>query len=241
MAFRSSGEIIIGLVLLAHFQRRVEREMGTRKLCMFLLTTFVLSSVFQLIVASMAPTLLQYSGPYPTLGVMIWCFHVHVPRLHPKFVSILGVSISEKALGYMASAQMMFYRGTQTIVPTVCGMAASAMMLYVMQHIIKDLDFPDWLARMVSTAMKRWVGDDAPLVIVQQQQARRGVRAAAAPRPAAAAAPVFAPPAQPTRPPPEAAIEQLTAMGFDRESVLRALQATHNSVERAADRLLSGN
>jgi uncharacterized UBP type Zn finger protein len=46
--------------------------------------------------------------------------------------------------------------------------------------------------------------------------------------------------AAPPPPPPEEAIEQLTAMGFDRQRVLDALQSTHNNVEHAADRLLSG-
>ena len=34
------------------------------------------------------------------------------------------------------------------------------------------------------------------------------------------------------------AIEQLTNMGFPRASVVQALQATNNDVQRAADRLL---
>eukprot|EP00542_Grammatophora_oceanica_P020025 CAMPEP_0194026984 /NCGR_PEP_ID=MMETSP0009_2-20130614/1223_1 /TAXON_ID=210454 /ORGANISM="Grammatophora oceanica, Strain CCMP 410" /LENGTH=105 /DNA_ID=CAMNT_0038665897 /DNA_START=315 /DNA_END=635 /DNA_ORIENTATION=- len=41
-------------------------------------------------------------------------------------------------------------------------------------------------------------------------------------------------------PPPEASVEQLTNMGFEREAVLRALRESHNNLERAADRLLTG-
>jgi len=49
----------------------------------------------------------------------------------------------------------------------------------------------------------------------------------------------FQAPLPPPVPEPEA-IEQLTAMGFDREAVMTALQATDNNVGAAANRLLSG-
>lgn len=58
--------------------------------------------------------------------------------------------------------------------------------------------------------------------------------------------PVVPPPVRfeappPPPPPSEEAVGQLTAMGFDREAVVRALQATDNNVGAAANRLLSGS
>jgi len=50
----------------------------------------------------------------------------------------------------------------------------------------------------------------------------------------------FQTPPPPPLPSPEA-ILQLTAMGFEREDVVRALQTTDNNVEAAANRLLSGS
>ncbi|CAM9239683.1 unnamed protein product [Phaeothamnion confervicola] len=47
-----------------------------------------------------------------------------------------------------------------------------------------------------------------------------------------------APPPPPPPPPPEEAIETLQGLGFDREAAIRALQATDNNVEAAANRLL---
>ena len=57
-----------------------------------------------------------------------------------------------------------------------------------------------------------------------------------------AAAAMAAAQQQPPPPPPpsEEAIAQLTAMGFDRQAVVRALGQTDNNVEAAANRLLSG-
>ena len=56
-------------------------------------------------------------------------------------------------------------------------------------------------------------------------------------------APVNLPPQYeqlPQAPPPsEEAINQLTMMGFEREAVIRALNATDNNLEAAANRLLS--
>lgn len=73
-----------------------------------------------------------------------------------------------------------------------------------------------------------------------QRGAERGNRPRGAPNGGrnAAAAPPVAP--RPPPPPPEEAIAQLTSMGFDRESVIRALQQTDNNVEAAANRLLMG-
>ena len=41
-------------------------------------------------------------------------------------------------------------------------------------------------------------------------------------------------------PPPENAIQQLMALGFDRDRSMEALQSTNNNVEAAANRLLNG-
>lgn len=58
--------------------------------------------------------------------------------------------------------------------------------------------------------------------------------------PPAAAAGGMLPPHLAAAPPSEDAIEQLMALGFDRERVLQALQSTGNNVEAAANRLLNG-
>jgi UBA/TS-N domain len=49
------------------------------------------------------------------------------------------------------------------------------------------------------------------------------------------------PPLQLSPPPDEESIQQLTILGFERDTVIRALRQSHNNIERAADWLLSGN
>ncbi|KAG7383758.1 UBA/TS-N domain [Phytophthora boehmeriae] len=71
-----------------------------------------------------------------------------------------------------------------------------------------------------------------------------GMMGGAGIHPPAAAAPAAAggmlPPHIAAAPPSEDAIEQLMALGFDRERALQALQSTGNNVEAAANRLLNG-
>eukprot|EP00547_Thalassionema_nitzschioides_P018461 CAMPEP_0194239108 /NCGR_PEP_ID=MMETSP0158-20130606/5676_1 /TAXON_ID=33649 /ORGANISM="Thalassionema nitzschioides, Strain L26-B" /LENGTH=111 /DNA_ID=CAMNT_0038973513 /DNA_START=663 /DNA_END=998 /DNA_ORIENTATION=- len=96
----------------------------------------------------------------------------------------------------------------------------------------KALDVPDGIASMVTVALRRFVEDPpVPFVPTTRQPRHRVPSVATVPTPRAVAA-------VPT-PPPESAIEQLTSMGFDRDSVLTALQASQNNVERAADILLT--
>ena len=70
------------------------------------------------------------------------------------------------------------------------------------------------------------------------QRGAGGNRPRRAPNGGRQAAPPAAP--RPPPPPPEEAIAQLTSMGFDRQSVIRALHQTDNNVEAAANRLLMG-
>jgi hypothetical protein len=218
--------------VLFNFSRRFEREMGTRKYCMWLTGVALLSMAFQIVAAQLYAAGLTYSGPYPTLGALVLMFHLYTPRLHPRFFGMFGLHFSEKSMSYAFCAQIMFYRGYDSLVPCICG----AISAFLITTFASKLDVPDFLAATVTAALVRFV-DDPPAPIVQRPAARagRGGAPTAAP-PRAAAAPIF----EQLPPPPESAIEQLTSMGFDREAVLRALAQSHNNVERAADRLLSG-
>ena len=145
-------------------------------------------------------------------------------------------------MGYAFCAQIMLYLGYASLAPCLCGAISAWFLVTFTPH----LDVPEVIASSVATALSRFV-DDPPAVQLQQQPqqqpwAARPMGAPAheqVPREmmAAAAAPVF----EQLPPPSESSIEQLTSMGFDREAVLRALQLSHNDVERAADKLLTGS
>lgn len=249
LAFRSTGEVIVGMLLMLNFSRRFEREMGTRKYCVWLLGVKILSTALQIVLALLYADGFQYSGPYPTVGALVFMFHVYTPRLHPRFFGIFGLFFSEKVVSYVFCAQIMIYLGYKSLAPCLCG-AMSAWILTTFASSQNYLDVPDVIASTVSTALSRFVDNPpAPQMqqTAQQQQQEQwmarplGTPAQVPPEVMAAAAAAAAPVFEQLPPPSESSIEQLTSMGFDREAVLRALQQSHNDVERAADKLLTGS
>jgi hypothetical protein len=216
---------------LVNFSRRFEREMGTRKYAVWLTGVALISIAFQVVAGQVYSEGFRYSGPYPIIGALVLMFHIYTPRLHPRFFGMFGLYFSEKSMAYAFCAQIMFYRGYSSLVPCVCG-AISAL---IMTAFASKFDMPDFLASTVTTLLARFI-DEPPAPIVQ-----RLIRPPVAGAPAQPHAAVVEPMFEQLPPPSEEAIEQLTSMGFDREAVLRALQQSHNDVERAADRLLTGS
>jgi membrane associated rhomboid family serine protease len=254
LVFGSNGELVLGLLAMIMLMRRFEREMGSRKFVALLFVTNMVAIVLEgsilLAFDIQNDELKYYSGPYPWLGAMLFLYAKYTPRLHPRFVSVLGISFSEKSLYYFLCAYLVFYhRDLSTFFPTVLGM----MIAYIFVHSSNPVtDFPDAVAKLVpwerffSFLLDPPVRVYAPLLQLPNNARRAGANNNAVEQlmnnlqrnRAAAVPPTMAPPA-PSHPP-ESAIEQLTAMGFDRQSVLDALRSTNNSVERAADRLLGG-
>jgi hypothetical protein len=227
----------MGMLVLINFSRRYEREMGTRKYCFWLSAVAVISMAFQLFIAQvfLVDNGLKYSGPYPTIGALVLLFHLYTPRLHPRFFGVLGIHFSEKTMAYAFCAQILLNQGYSSIVASATGMAASFLVTKVMASQKSALEFPDVLVSTATKLLNRFVDDPpAPIIAVAPMRTpRRGV-----PLPAAA---VPAPRPAAPEPPPEAAVEQLTSMGFGREAVLRALRTSQNNIERAADMLLTGS
>ena len=125
--------------------------------------------------------------------------------------------------------------------------------LYLATSLDQTLDVPDVIAKPL-ISIGTHISEPPPRVLAAGRAPRGGggggggggarhnnnplgVAAAAAAAAAAAQRPAVA---RPPAPPDPGAIEQLTAMGFERQRVLDALRATNNNVERAADRLLTG-
>jgi hypothetical protein len=241
LVFGSTGETVLGTLALSMHMRRFEREMGSRKFLLLLLATNVFTMILELSAMLSFDVLdLQYSGPYPILGAMILLHAKYTPRLHPRFVSVLGFAFSEKSLSYFLCAYVVGYQGIFTVLPTILGMLAA----YMFVHF--HWDFPNFvvsafkpLERLCALAVDPPPRVYAPLLQAQNARGARGNDPFAQQQPQRRAVRPVA--AAPPPPPPEEAIEQLTAMGFDRERVLASLQSTNNNVERAADRLLSGS
>lgn len=268
ITFGTTGELIMGGMLLTLFAKQFEREMGSRKFSVFLLVITITAIIFEWFyvttaAAGMHTTGLHYQGPYAALGALMYLYHKYTPRLHPRFWGMLGFTFSEKSLYYIWFIQVVGYGGWNTILASSFGFFAAH--VYMSTNLHQTIDLPDVVAKPLIAIGTR-ISDPPPRLLATGQGGRagRGMAPAAAAiagndavqrmlraqqeairqNPHLAEMAGAAPPPQPSTtpaPPDPAAIEQLTSMGFDRQRVMEALQLSNNNVERAADRLLSSS
>jgi membrane associated rhomboid family serine protease len=245
LTFGSTGELVVGGILLAVLARQFEREMGSRKFGVFW-AVVTLSSILLEVVYVNFSTLYEmgyrYQGPYAVLGALMYLYHRYTPSLHRRFIGILGFTFSEKSFYYLWFGQVTGYGGWNTIVATTFGILTAYAFMVTSLH--QTIDIPEAIAKPLAAIGAR-ISEPHPRVLApagnRGRDAMAGIQRMA--RNAAAAAQQqqrpTAPPPAPAAPDP-AAIEQLTSMGFERARVEEALQVSNNNVERAADRLLSG-
>ena len=218
LTFESSGQLVVGTSLLAFVARKYEREMGSVRF----LNLFVFCNTLVVLFEFMGIGFWKhnYGGPYPTLGACLWLYIRYTPRLYPTFISVLGLSASEKVFYYLWFAQVLYQEGIR---PAVLGAVACVLFMAL------QLQMPATLAKPIQSFLNSVQTPPKALIMLgidpMAQQA------------AAVAAPVVAP--RPPVQPDPAAIEQLVMMGFEQQQVIQALQATGNNIQRAADQLLS--
>lgn len=245
--FDSTGDFVVGIFYLAMQLRRLERELGSRQMGEFLL---LLVSVPSLLNQFIFPVLFgspldddnatRTQFPILLLSTTMYWYTLYTPRLHPKFMGFAGIQLSEKALTQLWGLYLLGH--SISIVNIILGIVISAAYFgYFYQYNI----VPNAICNKIPwDALKSLFLLDPPPKIYAPLLAA-GTAAAAAATTAAAARPrratAVAPAPAPARvPPPQDAIDQLTAMGFEEDRVRQALGQSNNNVERAADRLLMG-
>ena len=249
ITFGSTGELIMGGTLLTVLARQYERELGSRKFGVFLIITNAVAIMLEVMCVGLSTMMengYRYQGPYALLGGLMYLFHRFSPRLHPRFFGILGFTFSEKSFHYLWFFQVVGYGGTNTILAASLGIIAAY--VYIVSNMHETLDLPEALAKPL-TNIGAHLSEPPPRILAPTNHGGRGdpmagmqrmMRNNPAGQAAAAAAAAAQRPAAPPAAPDPAAIEQLTSMGFERQQVVNALQATNNSVERAANLLLAG-
>ena len=269
LTFSTMAELIMGLLVLVPLLRRYEREMGTARFVTYLLLANILSTFLELCLATFYPlTDVRFSGPYPSLGAVLYLYHVYAPRLHPKFYGMLGLDFSEKSLTYFFALQVLLSGGWGTLQPALCGAVAGYLVRSPVLPLSK-MELPDgffgWLDRDVpqTVSARRPMPAGRGGGAAQQRQRLApgdmmggggfgggfggggggGFGGGGGGGGGGGAAAAMAAAQQPPPPPPpsDEAIGQLTAMGFERQAVVRALGQTDNNVEAAANRLLAGS
>ena len=257
--FESTTELIVGLSFLAHFLRRLEQELSSRRLVAWLIMVEVFYVFLRLIAVAtldedvagvfVGPEYIK--GPYLFVGGILYWYKACVPRLYPRFLSstTLGISCSEKTFPYLWALYVLLMRGSASLLVGAIGFFASAIYFFLLHLSTNDsnrsinipfLDVPDAVVNLLpwqSLGGLFLLDADpkvyAPFITRAAMNPRRGPRRVqpAPEAPVAVAVPV---------PPPEA-IAQLTSMGFEEQRVKEALQLSNNNVERAANILLSGS
>uniref|UniRef100_A0A7S3V5S9 UBA domain-containing protein n=1 Tax=Chaetoceros debilis TaxID=122233 RepID=A0A7S3V5S9_9STRA len=254
LAFGSTGETIMGMAVLAPLLKRFEREFGSKDLAAFLQKSLILATIFQCFFLS--DTYLA-TGPYPTIGSTMYLYNKYTPRLYPKFVSVLGFDFSEKAITYFFAAQVILSQGFYSIIPFTSGYIAGFLATSPITPIGKWNPIPQFVYKLgQSIGMATGLADlsSTPAFVVNQGMNNRSMglggmnrrgtiaRNSSGDTAQQQAPPQQAPPQQvfEAAPPTPEAIEQLTAMGFERDAVVRALSQADNNIEHAANRLLTG-
>ena len=250
ICFSNFGEMFIGgFSLIMPLMKSFEREFGSRLFFSYLMVSVGLSLVyFECMKALMAedPHTIDYMGPYGLMGVLLHLYYTFTPRLYPKFMGVLGMDFSEKSITYLLFCMTL----PMGILPAICGFGSSMICSSnaIMPLISSRMLLPDFVYRAVNAIFGPWFVDQSAYVPVPVAVAARQINAnpntIVNNRQQSNGAPsvnnVDRFEALPMPPPPsEEAIANLTAMGFDREAVIRILQQCDNNVEIAANRLLS--
>lgn len=268
--FQSTTEVLIGLSFLAHYLRRLEQQLSSRRLVVWLIFLQVVYVFVRLVaVATLDDELasafvgsVSVKGPYLVVGGMSYWYKIYVPRLYPRFLSstTLGIYCSEKTFPYLWALYVLYMRGTASLLVGLVGVLASAFYFFLLFVSINNnsniplLDVPDALVKLLPwESMGGLFFLDpsptiyAPLVTMRAAiDARNGGGGDGRPRRNRGAAaqrrvPVEVPVARAVRVPSPEAIAQLTSMGFEENSVKEALQASDHNIERAANILLMGS
>lgn len=254
LTFQSGGEMLVGVLLLYMF-RQFERQLGTSKFSLHVIVSTAIACTLQVALISFAPSLQYMSpGPYALIFALFPKYIYYVPKIHPRLFSIFGVNLSDKFLCYLFGLQLLFCDGWHSIAAAAPGFLVGS--LFVGESsLLQNYSLP----RSINRQFARWV---LPLVasrapgsrrVSAQRRARTAEVATGnqeTPRlPLATVVP--RPPLEGTGAvvlpggalPNEAAIGSLMglaqSMGLDRAEVVRALRASDNSVQQAANLLIT--
>nr|CCA21552.1 protein kinase putative [Albugo laibachii Nc14] len=256
-----------GLYLLYQF-RVLERQMGSYKFgssafCIMNLSSFYMFCLCQL--WSKNARNFDTSGGYMLFGYLLYYYHRFIPRLQPNAYTFFNVNLSDKSLTYIMML-MMLGRDVRTLILFVPGWYLG---LLWSTTRVGDIRLPWIITSFFRLFRPLFSVVPASAASAQRQRrameaqqrlfGQRGAPAQGQPHPEGRAnasqsaqgqgyrdqllpggppdgmlAPHLA-----ARPPSQEAIQQLMALGFDRDRSLRALQITENNVQAAANRLLN--
>jgi hypothetical protein len=167
--FHSTLELVVGLGFVAHYMRRLERELSSRRMIVWL---FTVESVFWMLQV-VALTTLDFDtasaylfgedsakGPYVIVGALLYWYWMFIPRVYPRFVSLnmIDMNFSEKTFGYAWAVYVLRMSGAASLLMGALGMLGSAVFFFLLmlsspssdnsanRTPLFSMDVPDFIA-----------------------------------------------------------------------------------------------
>ncbi|CAI5731546.1 unnamed protein product [Peronospora destructor] len=256
MTFQNGLAVSLGLYVMFQF-RVLERQLGSRKFGSIVVFVLFISGALQLTaLTSVSSSLVEVipGGPYPVLGALAVYFNKYIPKLQPRTFSVWGLHFSDKSSTYLL---MLVFLACdfRALIPFLGG---SVLGILFRSTPLGRLRLPSFVCSMFSLLHPLF--ETVPASTLALQRRRRAIEAQRRlngrynrGRPAAPivegqgfhdqllpGADGILPGGGPAAAVGGDAIQQLIALGFERERAIQALQFTYNNVEAAANRLLNG-
>lgn len=255
--FAYSAEVVVALILF-YSCRMFERQMGSRKYAVFLLFTWVISLIVQLLIGfmtrSIGYTLVPTPGPYFFVFAQLAFFYRYIPKLYMTQYVLFGLEFSEKSGIYLLALQLFFSDGIRSAIAAFSGILAGYL-YYKNVFLVQRYRLPkvfENVFKFVSAITSSLLPEQRPRGGRNQTQAGQQPRARQ-PTPNMnntgnndfdihdfeTLGRHFGRAANMQLPPPdEESIQTLMALGFDRDAVVNALRQSGNNVDAAANVLL---
>lgn len=262
VVFQSTGELVVGMLFLAQHLKHLEREMSSRQFVVWLSWIWTFGASVHWMTIQTVELESRFLGPYLWMGGILYWYLRYVPRLHPKFFTIVGIPLSEKALQYTWGFYLLGHHGMTSIWQGLVGGIGAAIYFATVPRNILPLSIPNFIVNVFpweTIGSLLFLDPPSPVYMPLMMTMAMGMSPTSnnnnnnahhhhnhhpmmgrgmGSESRSRRVPPPTPP--PPSPPSTENMEQLMAMGFEEDQVRQALQQTGNNLERAADRLLSG-
>eukprot|EP01035_Chromulina_nebulosa_P017009 gene17009-22511_t len=255
ISFNNMAQAVVGSITL-YTLRIFERQMGIKKFGAFIMISYLLSIVLQIaaivIVSSLGfENYIPSSGPYFIIFSLTYLYYAHVPHLQSRRLGVLGIDISEKSWIYVLLIQLLLSDGFNSSGSAFIGWLIGFIydsntvgiqnirlpkfvenVLSILSNFLHSLFFRPTIPNMQQHGVPigRDIGIGALSDFNEYRDMLRPNNLNNNTR--------YIPSVYNPEPPSEDSIATLMSLGFDRATVIQALQATDNNLDAAANRLL---
>jgi len=162
LAFTSSVDLFVSVLLLYNTSIALERRFGTVKFISFAIVSSLFGTAIETAALALGHTFgLEYlpAGPYTLVFSILYNFDKTVPASY--IFKLFGFSFSSKSLLYLLSLQLIFAQTPNSVVSAVCGLIAGA--LYRGNVLgSQQWRIPAWLQKVGSKALSPLLASSRP-------------------------------------------------------------------------------